>query len=163
MKKILFVAMLLAFCGVQAQAAAVGSRGGKRSVARMNDSSGYPISFNDDKPWKVFESTSATLVRLVDEAGVAPTQGMIYQVCIGTAAVTNWAVIYDTNTVSGPDITDVGIKIAPPFIPSTTLVQCFQLNALFTSGVVVEKQAVAGAGGSDGGVWVYWRELGGYR
>ena len=166
MKKItMLFALILSLYGVQAQAGtAVGARGGKKAVARMLDSSGGPIGFNDDKPWKVYESTSVGPFLVVDESGVAPKQGMINRVCIGTAPVSAWAVVYDTNTIAGPDVTDAGIRISPLLIGSATATQCFTLNALFTSGAAVEISAgmvpVAGLGG---GVYVYWRELGGYR
>ncbi len=160
MKKTLLIAMLLALCGVQSHAAAVGSRGGKKSVVRMLDASGNPIVFNDDKPWKVFESTQPNTVLLVDEAGVAPKQGMIRQICMSTAATTTFGVIYDSNTIAGLSIASSGVRLAPPLVGSTTLTQCLQVNALFTSGVVVESNAAAGP---STGVYVYWRELGGFR
>lgn len=161
MKKLLIAAVLVCFAGVQAQAAAVGSRGGKRSHARMIDSSGGPIMFNDDKPWKVFESTQPNVLQLVDENGVAPTRGMVNRVCIGTAPATGWAVLYDSNTISGLTPTFNGVRLIPSIVGSTTLSQCFTYNALFTSGVVVDSNITVTGTGS--GIYVYWRELGGYR
>lgn len=157
--KVLFAAMFAVLCGAQAHALAVGSRGGKKSVARMIDSSGGPITFNDDKPWKVFESTGIGQIQLVDESGVAPKQGMIGKVCIGTAPVTTWGVVYDSNTVTGTMSTATGLRLFPPVPASTTLLQCFTVNALFTSGAVVEVSAAM----AQNGFYVYWRELGGYR
>lgn len=162
MKKNLLIALgaLLVFIGSSAHAAAVGSRGGKKSGIRRMDSSGNPVAFGDDVAWKVFESTGIGPTLLVDEAGIAPKQGMINRVCIGTAAATNWYVVYDSNTVSGLGITSNGVRMSPALVGQTTLAQCFSMNALFTSGVVVDSNYAASAGG---GIYVYWRELGGYR
>lgn len=159
MKKILSAAMFLLLCGLQAHAAAVGSRGGKKQILRTLDASGNPLAFNDDKPWKIFESTQANTVLLVDESGVAPKQGMIRQICLSTAATTAFGVVYDSNTVSGLSIASSGVRIAPPIVASATLTQCIQVNALFTSGAVVEMNT----GIPYGGFYVYWRELGGFK
>ena len=158
MKTILML-VAMALCGVQAHAAAVGSRGGKKPVSRMNDSNGNPVLFNDDKPWKVFESTQANTVLLVDENGIAPKQGMVRQICLSTAATTAFGVVYDSNTTAGLSIASAGVRIAPPIVASTTLTQCLQVNALFTSGLVIE----GNTGIPYGGVYVYWRELGGFK
>lgn len=166
MKKILTVAaMLLTLCGVWARAASVSAIGGKKSVARMNDSSGYQVSFNDDKPWKVFESTGVNPVQVVDEAGVAPTQGMIRQVCLSSAATTSSVFIYDSSSTAsstgnlGPGV--VGKRLAPPIVGLAATEHCVQLNALFTSGLFIEVYPSALV--APGGAYVYWRELGGYR
>lgn len=164
MKKTLLIAMLLALCGVQAHAAAVGSRGGKKNGIRRNDPSGNAILFGDDVAWKVFESTQANGVQVVDESGVAPKQGIIHMVCLSTNAVTTWAIVYDTNTATGlaggVGQSTYGIALTPPIPASTTLLTCSPvLNALFTSGAAV----ALNVGIAQGGVYVYWRELGGYR
>lgn len=157
--KVLFAAgVVLALCGAQAHAIAVGSRGGKKSVARMGDSSGFPIGFNDDKPWKVYVSTQSGAVQIVDESGVNPRQGMLYQVCLGTGAVTTWAVAHDSNTITGLGQLTAGTQLTPLFPASATLVQCQQFNAMFTSGLVIETSVALPTG-----ALVYWRELGGYR
>lgn len=159
MKNIMIaVALLLSFASVS-HAAAVGSRGGKKSVARMIDSSGGPILTNDDKPWKVFESTITGQFQVTDESGVAPKQGMVSKVCMSTAATNIYVVVYDTNTTSGVSLTSSGIRLGPPLLGSTTLAQCLTLNALFTSGLVIEFSTATPYGGG----YVYWRELGGYR
>lgn len=171
MKRNLIVVAVLALLAAvspraQAAGAAVGSRGGKKSVVRMNDANGNPVLFNADKPWKVFEASASGLSQLVDESGVAPKQGMIHQVCIGTAATTGYAVVYDTNTASGAvALTTAGVKLHPALAYSTSLTQCFTFDAMFTSGAVVELGAAAVGNGAvpGGGAYVYWRELGGYR
>ncbi len=164
MKKTLLIAMLLALCGVQVHAAAVGSRGGKKNGIRRADSSGNPVLFSDDVAWKVFESTQANGVQILDESGVAPKQGVIHMVCLSTNAVTTWAIVYDSNTAtglaSGAGQSTYGIALMPPLAASTTLLSCTPvLNALFTSGAVI----ALNSGIAQGGVYVYWRELGGYR
>lgn len=160
LKNSMIAAVFLLLCG-QAHSAAIGARGGKKSVARMIDSSGYPIQFNDDKPWKVFESTGVNPIRVVDESGVAPVQGMVRQICLSTAATSVYAVAYDSGTTGYGtlSVTAAGARIAPPLVASATVTQCLQVNALFTSGLWVELSAASGYGG----VYVYWRELGGYR
>lgn len=161
MKKTLLIAMLLALCGVQAHAVAVGSRGGKKAGVRRADPSGNPILFGDDVAWKVFESTSVGPIQVVDEIGFAPKAGIIRQICISTGATTVWAVVYDTNTASAATAYfTTGVKVAPALFAGTTTQLCTPiLNALFTAGMAVELQAAL----PGGGVYIYWRELGGYK
>lgn len=161
MKKLFLAAMFLLFCGVQVHAAAsaVGSRGGKRSVARMIDSSGGPLNFSDDKPWKVFESTGIGVARVADESGAFPTHGMLRQICVSTGATSNFVIAYDSNTATGLSPSSNGVRLAPPIVMQTTLAQCVTVNALFTSGLVMEVREVL----PQGGAYFYWRELGGYR
>ena len=144
-----------------ANAAAIGSRGGKKLGYGIRDYSGYPIMDSDDKPWKVFETTQTGQFQILDEAGVAPKQGMVRQVCISSvSATTEYVVVYDSNTATGENLTVPGIRLGPPFIGSTTKASCLQLNAQFNSGLVIEVSTQTGTGAS-GSAYVYWRELGG--
>ena len=122
--KTILVGLVLAL-GVQSYAApvaagnAVGAGGGKKQVARMLDNSGNPVVFNDDKPWKVFSIEYVTApVQVVDEAGVAPKQGLVKRICVesGVAAgnVADWTVVWDTLAVAGMTGTGIGRRIAPP-------------------------------------------------
>lgn len=162
--KTLIAAVLLLLCG-QAHAASVSTIGGKKSVARMIDSSGGPIGFNDDKPWKVFESTGINATQIVDETGVAPKQGMVNKICLSSAAVTSWAAVYDSSSTASSTgtlgQTVNGKRLGPVIIGQAAVEHCLTLNALFTSGLFVE--IYPSALGAPGGVYVYWRELGGYR
>lgn len=157
--KNLIAAMFLVLCVGSAHSAAVNARGGKKAIGRTADGNGYPITFNDDKPWKVFESTTNGASLLLDENGVAPKQGMIRQVCISSGAASTFAVVYDSNTTAGLSIASTGVKLIPQVNAITTGVTCVTPNALFTSGAVVETNGAV----SPGGVYVYWRELGGFR
>lgn len=167
MKKILIAAMFLVLYGAQGHTAAVSSAGGKKSVARMLDSSGGPIMFNDDKPWKVFESTgpgAAFANQIVDESGVAPKQGIINKICLSSAPTTTWASVYDSSTTAtltgNLGISIVNKRLAPALNGSTTSQQCLTVNSLFTSGAFLE---VSTNLSGPGGAYVLWRELGGYR
>lgn len=157
MKKYLMSLMVLAICAGQSFATgATGSGGGKKSVARMNDSSGYPIQFNDDKPWKVFEvNATATAAQLVDEGGVAPKQGMVHRVCVESGSAL--AIVWDTVTAADISASGSGRRILPPVLASAAAVVCVDINALFTSGIGVKNTTAVGS------TYVYWRELGGYR
>lgn len=159
MKRIALAAILL-LSVVSAHAAAVGSRGGKKAITRRIDASGYPIGFSDDIPWKVFESTQVGAYQVVDESGVAPKVGMVGLICISTTATTEYMVIYDTTVVAtGLTSAAAGVRMAPPFMGSSTAAKCLTLNAEFTSGLAVYESTSA----AYGGVYVYWRELGSYR
>ena len=155
--KTLMTLMVLALVAGSANATAVNAGGGKKSVARMQDSSGGPIMINDDKPWKVFEvMNTATAAQLVDENGVAPKQGMVKRVCVETGAAT-LAYIWDTVTAANIVSSGEGRRILPPVVSTTTAVVCVEVNALFTSGIGIKNSAATGS------TYVYWRELGGYR
>ena len=160
--KTLMTLMVLAICAGQAFATAVNSGGGKKSVARMNDSSGYPIQFNDDKPWKVFEvKDTSTAAQLVDESSVAPKQGMVKRVCLESAAAipaaSDSVVFWDTVTAADIATSGAGRRIMPPVMRVSGVEKCLEVNALFTSGLGIKQ------GASVGSTYVYWRELGGYR
>lgn len=161
--KMLTMLVVLALCVPQfAAAVSVSSGGGKKSVARMLDSSGGPLSFNDDKPWKVFEvNATASAVQVVDESGVAPKQGMVKRVCVETGStltsVMLAVVLWDTATAAGVTLGGAGYRIMPPLMRATLTVTCTEVNALFTSGVAVLHSSAIGS------TYVYWRELGGYR
>jgi hypothetical protein len=162
LKMLLVLAVLAPFCAELALATAVNAGGGKKSVARMNDSSGYPISFNDDKPWKVFElKDTTTAAQVLDESGVAPKQGMVKRVCLESApaipSASDYAYLWDTVTAADMVITGAGRRIAPPIQRLSGVEKCVELNALFTSGLGIDQ------GTAVGSVYVYWRELGGYR
>ena len=151
-----------ALVGQFAHAVATGTGGGKKSVAGMRDSSGYAVAFNDDKPWKVFEvAYTATAEQLVDEAGVAPKQGMIRRVCretgtTGTAHLEN-VLLWDTITAADISFATTGRRLAPPLPRATLTAECTEINALFTAGVGIKNSSAVGS------TYVYWRELGGYR
>ncbi len=154
---------LLMFAVSISHSAAIGSRGGKKPVLGINDASGNDLLIDDEKPWKVFESTQTGRFQVVDESGVAPKQGMVRQVCISTViATTEYVVAYDSNTTSGVNVNTQGIKLGPPFMGTTTKATCLQLNALFTSGLVIEVSTQTGTGASGSG-YVYWRDLGSYK
>ncbi len=163
MKKYLMSLMVLALCAGYVGATAIGAGGGKKSVGRMNDSSGYPIQFNNDKPWKVFEvANTATAAQVVDEDGVAPKQGMLHKVCVesGTAAgdafLGQMAIVWDTVTAADMTVVGTGRRIIAPMSRATTA-WCLEINALFTSGLGIKNSSAVGS------TYVYWRELGGYR
>lgn len=165
MKKLstMFALILAAtLAGQFAQAVATGTGGGKKSVARMNDSSGNPVLFSDDKPWKVFEvAYTATAAQVVDEAGVAPKQGMIKRVCRETgttgSAHLEYVLLWDTITASDIAYATTGRRLAPPLPRATLTVECTEINALFTAGAAIKNSSAAGS------TYVYWRELGGSR
>ncbi len=161
--KIASLIALFLFVSSTSHSAAIGSRGGKKAVLGINDASGNDLLVDDDKPWKVFESTQIGRFQVVDESGVSPKQGTVRQVCISSViATTEFIVAYDSNTTAGVNSTIPGIRLGPPFVGSTTKASCLQLNALFTSGLVIEVSTQTGAGSSGSG-YVYWRELGAYK
>ncbi len=167
MKKILMLVGLVLALGVSAQALtaggnAVGAGGGKKAVSRMLDANGNPITFNDDKPWKVFAFEYATTpAQLVDESGVAPKQGLVKRICLESApalvGATDNVVVWDTLAVAGMTISGVGRRIAPPIMRLSSVEKCVEINAEFTSGIGVMQ------GVSTGSSYIYWRELGGYK
>lgn len=162
MKKLKMI-LVLALCVPQvAQAVAIGANGGKKSVSRMNDASGNPVLFSDDKPWKVFEVFgTATIAQLVDESSVAPKQGMIKRVCvesgISASSIPNFALIFDSAVAADTSLVLGGRRLAPPLTVLSLTSQCWEINALFTSGAAVKNNTATGS------TYVYWRELGGYR
>lgn len=164
MKMILMVGLVLAL-GASAHAAggvAVGAGGGKKAVSRMLDANGNPIVFNDDKPWKVFAfEFQTTPAQLVDEAGVAPKQGLIKRVCLesgpAVVAANDWAIVWDTLTASNMTAGGAGHRVAPPLVRVASATYCLEINAEFTSGAGVMQ------GLSAGSTYIYWRELGGYK
>ena len=160
MKKALMLAAALALVYGRAHATSISSS--KKSVARMADSSGYPVMFNDDKPWKVFESANTTTpAQIVDEAGVAPKQGMVKRICLESAPAIPTAddnvILWDTSTAAAMDVSSTGRRIVPPLQRTSGVDRCVEINALFTVGLAVKN------GKSEGSSYVYWRELGGYR
>jgi hypothetical protein len=169
MKKILRLVGLVLALGAQAHSAtnatggnAVGASGGKKSVARMLDNSGNPIAFNDDKPWKVFSFEFQTApAQLVDEAGIAPKQGLVKRICMESApaipAALDNAVVWDTAVAATMSLTGPGRRIAPPIQRLSGVEKCVEINAEFTSGLGVMQ------GVSGGSTYVYWRELGGFK
>ena len=159
MTRFLLLSILLS-SSVFANAAAIGSRGGKKQGFRIADPSGYPLADSDDKPWKVFETTQTGQFQVTDESGVAPKSGMVRQVCISSMPTTEYMNVYDSNTVAGLSYGSLGVRLGPPFMGATAKAQCLQLNAEFTSGLVVEISTQTNPG-SWGSGYVYWRELDG--
>lgn len=170
MKKILMIVGLILALGAQASHAvnatggnAVGAGGGKKAVSRMLDANGNPITFNDDKPWKVFAFEFQTApAQLVDETNVAPKQGLIKRICLESApatpvAASDWAIIWDTLTAANMTAGGPGRRLAPPIMRVSSLQSCVEINALFTSGVGVMQGQAAGS------TYIYWRELGGSK
>ncbi len=151
-----------ALAGQMAHALNVNRGGGKKSVARMLDSSGNPISFNDDKPWKVFEvKDTTTPAQLTDEDGNALKQGMVRRICVESApaipTAADNAVFWDTVTAADMTVFGGGRRIAPPIQRLSGVEKCVEVNALFTSGLGIKNGAAVGS------TYVYFRELGGYR
>lgn len=165
MKKLstMFALILAAtLAGQFVHATAVGDSGGKKPVGRTMDANGYPLSINDDKPWKVFElKDTTTAAQVVDEDGVAPKQGMVKRICVESAPAipvpTDYTYLWDTITAADMAITGAGRRIAPPIQRLSGVEKCVEINALFTSGLAVDN------GQAVGSTYVYWRELGGVR
>ena len=159
---LMLAALVLALCGAQAHATAIGAGGGKKSVSRSLDQNGNPLQINDDKPWKVFESAYTTVpAQVVDEAGVAPVQGLVKRICLesSSAAIpaSETAILWDTSVAANMTAAGTGRRIMPPLPRATGVVTCVEINAMFTSGLGVMNSATTGS------TYVYWRELGGYR
>ncbi len=147
---------------------AVGANGGKKQTARMIDASGYPIVFNDDKPWKVFSLEYQTgPAQLLDESGVAPKQGLIKRICMDSAPAiplaADWAMVWDTSAGNasgigpGAGVLTAGRRIAPTIQRVSGVEKCVELNVMFTSGLELLQ------GAATGSTYIYWRELGGSR
>ena len=110
------------------------------------------------KVFEAFQTTTAQLV--VDEAGVAPTCGVLHMICISTtAAASNYVVAFDSASASGLTGLTTGKALTAPMNGSTTLgMSCSPaLDAQFNKGLVLlENDATAVA-------YAYWRPCRGGR
>lgn len=157
---LLAAALLSALVPPKAFAAAIGASTRKDWVRRV-DGNGNQLPL-PDIGYKVFEVMNATLSQVVDEDGLSPVQGVVYQVCMETGSVTTWdTLLFDTTSLL-VDVNTTGRRLGPPmYAPwqgtTTETVPCIVLNAQFTRGIVVLRKAAAG------GAWIYWLPNGGRR
>lgn len=163
--KILLAAVLAVLVGSgQAFALSSSVAGGRKSLVRSIDSNGNPLAIESDKGWKVFELIGTTEVQVLDEASVAPKQGILNKVCIetGTGGV-DYALVWDTSSQTG-GVNVVNRRLLPAFYAATatgatvpTLNCTPVLNALFTAGLRGMNSAAGGR------LYIYWRGLGDVR
>ncbi len=118
------------------------------------DGNGVVARTDAQRGWKVFENNaSAAAVLVKDEAGNAPTHGVLHAVCVSTAVAA--AVVVDTNTVTGLALISGGVPggnaLLPPVVPASTGNNCVTVDANFENGLVIENQGAAGMS------VVYWR------
>lgn len=155
MKKFILALAVLATVVGSAHAIAIGARGGQKAMTRSIDANGQPIAFNADKPWNVFElAYSAAVTQVVDNKGNAPKVGIVGRVCLESAATsalaaTEWAKVYDASTIAATSVT--GSLLAPALMRVSGVATCTDLNAQFTSGLVLQNLDAAGA------TYVYWK------
>lgn len=154
MKKFLLTLLVLG-SAVAAHAIAIGARGGQKLMTRTLDANGQPVGFTQDKPWNVFELAYSNVVtQVVDNKGNAPKVGIVGRVCLESAAtavlaLTQWAKVYDASTTVATSAT--GSLLAPPLMRASAIQSCTDINAQFTSGLVLQNFDTNGA------TYVYWR------
>lgn len=145
-----------------AQAGAVSVNRTKTSLAQTKDDSGYPLTLESDKAWKVFEVFNTTdETQVTDEDNVAPTSGILNRVCVESAEESGgnfaYVLVWDSAASTG-GVAVSGRRLLPPVHRVSDQLYCTaEVNALFTLGLRIDQS------GQPGATYVYWRPLGGKR
>ena len=155
-KTLMIVGLILAVGGAAFAASGTPNIVTKTGNARSNDSSGYPVLFNQDKSWNVFAiEYQTTPVQVVDERGLAPKQGLISRICMESGALgglaSDWAEVWDTGVAANMTAAGTGHRIAPPFMRVSNVESCSDINVKFTSGLGVMQGAATGSS------YIYWK------
>ncbi len=154
--KTILVGLVLAIGGAAFAASGTPNSTTKTGISRTNDPSGYPVLFNQDKPWKVFSLEYATAgAQVVDERGNAPKQGIVGRICLESApaiaAASDWAILWDTGVAANMTASGTGRRIFPPVQRVSGVEHCVDVNSQFTSGLGLMQ------GASTGSSYVYWK------
>lgn len=101
--------------------------------------------------YRVFEdSGSATAVLVTDDAGLAPTCGVLHQLCISAGA--NFTVAFDTSsTTLGGAGAQAAFALTPQVNATSGNERCLTVDAQFNRGLVLINSTGAGAS------YAYWR------
>lgn len=139
------VAAVLSVVGVS-QVRAIEPSAGATVINRaaVKDQNGVPfMNGNADVGYKVWVTTDANPHVIVDEAGVAPTCGLIHNVTVSSGTAGEWAVVYDSNTVGSLTVanagTNAGLTLTDPAVRLATAVVGLNPapDAQFNTGAVV--------------------------
>lgn len=123
----------------------------------MTRDSGGSVLTDEARGYKVHEVfNSATAQLVVDEDGTAPTAGVLKKVCVSSgSATTEYAVVYDSASITGITATTSGKALHPLLNRATATERCLDINAQFHRGLVVIQDSAVGR------TYVYWRKLSG--
>lgn len=135
------------------------------------DGNGRMFLSSTEIGYKVFVATSATRILVLDETGIAPTSGLVHQICVSSGAAGDWGGVYDSSaalnglgdlTVAN-SVTTLPVILAPFINRVTSGEHCSPiLDAQFNYGVVVLQSAI-GATPANATTHVYWRPSKGGR
>jgi hypothetical protein len=160
---VIFAAAGLAlFVGMAQSAYAVSPSAGATITGHGAAKDGTGIVFangNDDVGWKVWVSTDASARQVTDELGNPAVAGIVRMVCVSSGATTDYAVLYDSASVSGlttaNQATNVGEELLPAINRSSaSLYACSSaVFVQFWQGLVVLQSGITGIGTTH----VYWR------
>lgn len=166
-KSLSFVILSLLAIGVGASSAFAASPSSGATVQDRKmpvDGAGVPYYQDSFLGYKVFETTATTAIQVVDEAGNAPTAGLLHQVCISTGAASDGIVVFDSNTATGFSYALVGKALAPAAVATTTAISCaapnLPLDVQFNNGLVLLLNS--NTTGNEH-AYVYWRPARGGR
>lgn len=166
-KNVVAIAVLSLMAGFLSKAVASVPSNGSTIQGRVvvKDGNGVPFMQNQDIGFKVFVATAAGRILVLNESGIAPTSGLVHQICVSSGAVTDWGGVYDSSATLSPlgDVTAANYATLVPLLvgPYINRVVASEhcspfLDVQFNNGLVVLQSAI-GATSANAVTHVYWR------